>query len=310
MLFYKTCTLFYNSHLAGDILLILCVLSMLYGVCGTFIYDNLKEKALSINMFVWGGVISYSLFTHMDIFPYWSGIIVLYFLFNLWLAEISLSCSDEFYISRLGGMWRKLPLLLLTGVLLSIALFQNIFVLKDIPIFLQYGMIGLMLLIFTYLTRQIFFGPNMSDDKVWAFMKHPPLLLQLPIIIIITYYLAHNAYWFYPLWSVILIMIILLLIHPFRKLSVLYEQDELQLSEFFERLYEVIVIAPLSVLGRILWLTVDFLLIERTILNSISHLRNALINLSSKLHSCHLIGYILTAILGLMIMFIFWIVKL
>ena len=48
IIFHKTSILFYASDVGQIILLVLSLLSILYGLCGTLIYDNLKEKALSI----------------------------------------------------------------------------------------------------------------------------------------------------------------------------------------------------------------------------------------------------------------------
>ena len=88
-------------------------------------------------------------------------------------------------------------------------------------------------------------------------------------------------------------------------MAALYERDEIQLSEFFERFYEFAVIAPLNILGRILWLTVDFLLIERTIINSFSNLTGVLINVSQRIHTPRLLGYVVMTVVGLGIIFMF-----
>ncbi len=303
VLFSKLYNLFYASDIAYMILLTISVASIIYGFGGALIYDNLKEKALSINILLWGGLFSYSLIYQTNILPQSGTIIILFFLLNLWISEVSLSCSEEIYISRLGGTWKKLPLLLLAGIIVNIAILQ--FCLIKSGLFFSPLLIGaiIILLLSSYLIRQIFFGINTCDEKVWAFMKHPPFLLLLPIFILSFLSVYHNGFNWEILLGSICAMIGLIIIYPLRRLSILYERDEIQLSGFFERVYEVL-LAPINILGRILWLTVDFLLIERTILNSISHLRNTIINLSSRMHSCRLIGYVLTILLGLLIVFI------
>jgi len=305
IIFYKMSSLFYASDIAQMVLLTLSILSILYGVGGALIYDNLKEKALSINMLLWGSLFVQALMYRTDIFPFGSLLIVLFYLLNFLLAEVYLAGSEEIYISRLGGTWKKLPLLILAFFTLMIAILHTLLVRVYAGFSFWWVDIVIVMLLSSYLIHQIFFSINSCDEKVWAFMKHPPFLLQIPVFIGVfgAFYFNADFYWTLPL--LLGLFLLLLVIHPLRQISALYERDELQLSEFFERFYEVVLLAPLSIMGRVLWLTVDFLLIERTILSSLSHFRNVLINLSSRLHSCRLIGYILTTLLGIILMFIF-----
>ena len=305
IIFYKTGSLFFASDVSQIILLFLSILSIMYGVVGGLIYDSLKEKALSINMLLWGSLFVQAIIYQNSIFPFDGLLIVLFYLFNLCLAEVYISGSEEIYISRLGGTWKKLFLLLLAIVFLTSAILYVLLSKAEAGFSLWWGEIAIIMLLSSYLIRQIFFGVNACDEKVWAFMKHPPVLLQLPVFIGVFIAFYYNQGWNWSLLLVLSLFLILIIMHPLRKLSSLYERDEIQLSEFFERVYEVVLLAPLSVMGRVLWLTVDFLLIERTVLSSLAHTRNALINLSSRLHSCRLIGYILTTLLGIILMFIF-----
>jgi len=303
ILFSKMHDLFYVSDMAYIVFLTLAVASVIYGFGGVLIYDNLKEKALSLNILLWGGLFSYSLIYQTNILPQSGMLIILFFLLNLWISEVSLSGSGEIYISRLGGTWKKLPLLLVAGIILNIAILQFFLLKFELHFYLLLISAIIILLLSSYLIRQIFFGINTCDEKVWTFMKHPPLLFVLPMFILPFLSIYNNGFSWIILLGSICAMIILIMIYPLQKISILYERDDIQLSVFFERVYEIL-LAPINILGRILWLTVDFLLIERTILSSISHLRNAIINLSSRMHSCRLIGYILTILLGLLIVFI------
>ena len=306
IIFYKTSSLLYASDVSQMMLLSLSILSMIYGLGGALVYDSLKEKALSINMLLWGSLFTQALLYHSDIFPFGGLLIVLFYLLNFLLAEVYLAGSEEVYVSRLGGTWKKLPLLLLAFVALSLAVLHILLTKSSAEFSIWQIDIVIVMVLCSYLIHQIFFGDNACDEKVWAFMKHPPFLLQLPVFIGVGYSFYYSTV---LSWMMLLVgsgFLLLIFAHPLRKLACLYERDELQLNEFFERFYEIILLAPLNIMGRVLWLTVDFLLIERTILSSFAHTRNALINLSSRMHSCRLIGYILTTLLGIILMFIFW----
>ena len=96
---------------------------------------------------------------------------------------------------------------------------------------------------------------------------------------------------------------LLLVIHPLRGLSRFYADEELQLSEFFKRFYELLILTPITVLGRILWLTIDFVIIEHTIINSLSDMIKFLIRISQKIHQPQLLNYILLTLCGLGVVF-------
>ncbi len=303
VIFSKTAVLLSPNHIGGSILLILSFCSILYGVIGGLIYDNLKEKALCLNMLLWGFFFAVSILFPIINFSIFSWIFVLFFLINLWIAMVSQSCSEEIYISRLGGTWKKLPQLLLIAPILTVALSQQILTQVDSCGWLGWGLIVILLVIIPYLMHQIFLGRCECDEMVWAFMHSPSLFLLFPLYAL-PLFLIFQYQFSWELVIIFAIVILLTLINPLQVLSNLYERDDIQLSDFFERFYEVVLLAPLSILGRVLWLTVDFLLIERTILSSILHFRNILINFSAQMHSCQLIGYLLTIGLGLGIILI------
>ena len=307
ILFLQTSSLFYASTISQHILLILSVGSMIYGLVGALLYDNLKEKSLSLNMLFWGFLYSQAILSKTSIIQSQWELLVLFYALNLLLSAISQSCSEEIYISRLGGLRRKLPLLLFIGILLSFAIIQRLIVNTDN--YQNWILLGAIVIIISYLLRQIFFGISETDDKVWAFMKHPPLILILVLCVLPSTFIYLNNYYSWQLILCEAILLFLVVVYPLRSLQQIYEEDNIQLSNFFERLYEVVLLAPLNILGRVLWLTVDFLLIERTILSSISHVRNVLINLSGRMHSCRLIGYIFTTLLGLAIISIFGVLR-
>lgn len=287
-------------------------LSMLYGFLGALVYDNMKEKALSLNVLLWGFIYGYTGTNPQVSLEGLSGLLVLFYMFNWWLQLVVRSFSDEIYISKMGGSWQRLPLLQLMGGLLSVVLLQQLSALSETATSGQvwiWTLSGSILIIVPYLFAQIFYGDNHCDERVWAFLKNPGILSCLPFFSICLIMLSKCEYYSWSLGAAVLFMVVLLWLNPLRFVAEIYEKDEIQLAEFFERAYEYIIVAPLNILGRILWLAVDFLLIERTIVNSFSHLTEFLIRISKKIHTPRPLEYIAMTIAGLLILFFFMQVK-
>lgn len=308
ILFAKTQPLFSNFEECRIIIRIFAAASMAYGLGGMLIYDNVKEKALSLNMLLWGFVYGLAVSAEDFSLSRMGGLLVLFYLLNAWLQLVVRSFSDEIYISRMGGVWNKLWLLMLFGVILSFAVFQYLGAETENA---SAGRIwfwllnGSMLLIVSCLFRQIFFGQSCCDERVSAFLKNPGALSWLPLAVISVWSVWNCGWYRWELAAAVIFCVLLVAFYPLRPLAALYERDEIQLSEFFERFYEFAVIAPLNILGRILWLTVDFLLIERTIINSFSNLTGVLINVSQRIHTPRLLGYVVMTVVGLGIIFMF-----
>ena len=158
-------------------------LSMLYGFLGALVYDNMKEKALSLNVLLWGFIYGYTGTNPQVSLEGLSGLLVLFYMFNWWLQLVVRSFSDEIYISKMGGSWQRLPLLQLMGGLLSVVLLQQLSALSETATSGQvwiWTLSGSILIIVPYLFAQIFYGDNHCDERVWAFLKNPGILSWLP----------------------------------------------------------------------------------------------------------------------------------
>ena len=77
-----------------------------------------------------------------------------------------------------------------------------------------------------------------------------------------------------------------------------YEHEFIQTADLFSDFYRVFIIGPVKILGRVLWLTIDFLLIERTIINSLYRLVAVLINVFRRIHADSRIAWPLFILLG------------
>ena len=88
---------------------------------------------------------------------------------------------------------------------------------------------------------------------------------------------------------------------PLRLLNKLYEVENIQEADWFDDMYETLLIAPVKILGRILWLTIDFLIIERTIISSLSGGTTLLVRLLDRMHTGTWIGGAMYVLAGLLI---------
>lgn len=306
VVFLKCLPLFAAWEFAPYLLYVFAALSIAYGFGGTLVYDNIKEKALSLNMVMWGFlyVAAFEITDFSLTAFFW--LLFLFYLLNHWLALIVAASSDEIYISRMGGFFRPLWTLFGLGIILSWVFIQNIWLgVQSHVLFGWYAvLLAAMLVSISYLLRQIFFGQTCCDEKVWAFLKQPNPLRWLPGLALLGWIAYEAGDYSYPIWIAFTGMLFLIWAYPLRQIAEIYHNDEFQLSEFFNRAYDLLILAPLSILGRILWLLVDFLIIERTIITSISKFTALLIRISQRVNSSRLLNYILMSVLGIGIMFL------
>ena len=306
ILLSKMSSVFANLDTCRLLIYGLAGLSILYGFLGALVYDNIKEKALSLNVLLWGFIYGYVISSPNISVVSLSWLVLLFYLLNWWLQLVIRSFSDEIYISKMGGTWQRLILLQLMGAVLVFGILQRLCVMADTT---QDGQVwlwvlsGSILIIVPYLFVQIFYGENHCDERVWAFLQNPKFHSWFPFFVICGLILFHCGYYSWSLGVAVLFMLGLSWLNPLRFVADIYEKDEVQLAEFFERMYEYIIVAPINILGRILWLTVDFLLIERTIINSFSNLTEFLIRVSKTIHTPRALAYILMTAFGLLMLF-------
>ncbi len=100
--------------------------------------------------------------------------------------------------------------------------------------------------------------------------------------------------------------LLLFAVRPLRKLDRWYESDTVQEADYLNTLYELLIITPIKVIGRVLWLTVDFIFIERTIINSVQNALKFMIFIFRRIHSGTLGGAILFILLGFAVIWWSW----
>lgn len=310
VILYKTMPLLKISHYSMPFIQIVAVLTMVWGFFNSLANDNIKDRSTYFAMMIYGYIYSLvslgQLQTAEDLCP----LIVLGYVLGLNMFMIYLSSSNELYVSKMGGFLKGLKITFMVSILVVFAYVQTI--LKDIDdvnylwstSLLSFGLISL-----AHFYHQVFLGRSQADERVLALLKNAGAYIILPVLLMSGFLIFHNNLLSKDILYVLSAFGILLLIQPFRSLVALAEYEALQDEDYFEKLYEAIILAPIKILGRILWLLVDFILIERTIISSLNESTSLLVRLTGRLHNSSLWSYLLLSLFGLVAMILFYFVK-
>ena len=71
-------------------------------------------------------------------------------------------------------------------------------------------------------------------------------------------------------------------------------------------LYRIFLLSPLRLLGRVLWIAVDFVVIERSIIGSISQTSSLLVSAFHRMQEAAWLNYLLLVFVGLLLILINW----
>ena len=307
LIYEKALPLLSSFEYTGILIGTSAAFSALYALGGALVYDDVKEKTLCFNMLFWAFLYALSLSMPQFSFASCYPLLLLMLALNGLIHALSASASDEIYASKMGGFVKMLWPQFMFFIIWYAVFAQNVFVLvKQTPVLnFESGIFALAIaLALAHLLREAFFGTTHADDIVCARLQTLPYTdCWLPAVLICCFYAVPLSKVSVAGISALVVFGLLLVIHPLRALSRFYTDEELQLSEFFKRFYELLILTPITVLGRILWLTIDFVIIERTIINSLSDMIKFLIGISQKIHRPQLLNYILLTLCGLGVVF-------
>jgi len=80
-----------------------------------------------------------------------------------------------------------------------------------------------------------------------------------------------------------MIYLCLVFIRPYRFWGKIYDWQKLQKANYLSMLLHLLIVSPVQFFGRILWLTIDFLIIERTFLSFLTGCNQYLIKINTSL---------------------------
>ncbi len=275
--------------------------SFLWAIIGTLMADNIKAKTQYFNMAFWTFLL---LFVNEDASRLYSGVLNLLlplFLLNVCFLMICVSASNEVYVSQMGAFAKKIKFTLFLSILASLSFCLSLSSFEGVGVN-EYICLSLFLLATIF--NGIYFGKDMADEKVSALLHNAGFLYCFPlfIMILLEIYLNFTLNSFvYVGWG---ISLILMLVWPGFLSKKFADNELIQEGDWIYELYHLIILSPLRLLGRILWIAVDFVVIERSIIGSISKISSFLIVKLHKLQEATWLNYFLMTLVGTAILII------
>ncbi len=306
LLLLKTESLLTISAYSYPLLKIFALASILWGAYGALIIDNLRQKAVYFALMFWGLVYAFAAFGSRLASLDFAMLLMAAFLFSQILLLISIAASNENMVSEMGGFIKNLKFTFLLIVAILSAYFSALLMLQPDNLWLVWGYIVLFGLVSSQIIGQILLGESHADERVQAMLHNPPALMWLPAACMAAgmgYYFRIAPFYLVPVlggW------LLLFAVRPLRQLDRWYESDIVQEADYMNALYEWLIITPVKVIGRVLWLTVDFIFIERTIINSVQNALKFMICIFRRIHSGTLGGAILFILLGFAVIWWSW----
>ncbi len=306
IILYKFYPLMSVSDYAEPLLKIMTILTLLCGIYTTLVIDNIKEKAIGFAQILTGIGLMNLLFFSAKFETVEQLILFGGYLFVLNLFFVYHASSHEMKVSQMGGFisGTKFGFGIITVSLF--ALVHYILITQaSAPYVISIISAGILILISSHIFRQIFFGTSHADERIMALLKNPTWYMLISLIVI-GGLLGYPEYQKYQneLLVGFLLFILFLFFYPLRRLEQAYANEKIQESDVFESIFDFLIITPLTILGRILWLLVDFILIERTLINSISKTTAFLINNVTKLNVYSGVRYFMYVILSVALIFL------
>ncbi len=306
LLLLKTEPLLQISHYSSPLLQIMALLSLVWGCVGAVTIDNLKQKNVYFALMFWGFAYGFTAFgTRLEDF-YFASVLTMSFLFGQILLLAYKICSNEIYVSETGGFLPrvKFTFLLIILVISSFYAVLMVPVQQNLWLSIVYGII--FSIVSAHVLSQILLGPSKADDRVQAMAKNPSILLWLPMAIIAFAVLWHFKPSITSLLLCVFTWILLFVYRPLKRFDYLYEKDNIQEADYISEVYNLLIVTPITVFGRLLWVTVEFVFFERTIISSIQKCLDFMVFLFRRIHSGTFLGAVAFTTVGILVMFVAW----
>lgn len=301
IIFLKINPLFMGADFSATVLKIVIVVSLLWGFLGSLVIDNIKAKVLYLNLMFYAfsfALLSQNLAslsnTVIYLLPAMTGIYLL-------MLIVIVAASNEIYISQMGHFISYLKysfVLTLIGIYLWLEMFDHFY--QPGQQFCYLGFVTLTQVSFAHILRQIYWGKSHADERVEALLKNASVVYLLPLTL-----LAGAGIYYFSLTPsrevliAFILFLLVLILGPFCGLNRFNENEIIQEADWLDKIYNLFILMPVRLLGRILWITVDFLFIERTIIGSISQTTSFLVSGLQKIQSAVWLNYLLMVMLGL-----------
>ena len=274
-------------------------LSMAWGFSGCIMKDDIRAKGLYFNMMYIGFVLG--LFAE-GVNPMQQKFLLLLigeFLLQASFLILLIGASNETLVSSMGNFIRGLKLTFVLSVVVIMVIFHtlNLFWAENHGWTQTYAL--MFLIGSSHVLRQVYWGNSRADERVLAHLKNANFVyLSIILATSIGVFALYPHLELYSLWA-LGIFVCLLWIGPLRFTSIAYRNETLQNTDIFAKIYQTLIITPILILGRILWLTIDFLIIERTVIYSLRRVVLLFVQSFQKIHNDYRFSYPLFYILGI-----------
>ena len=180
--------------------------------------------------------------------------------------------------------------------------FVNVEFIKNFSPSSAWSFLFIFLSLCAFILHGMFLGKMHSDERVEALLKNIGIYYWVPYIAALSWYVYELGIWSQKeIWIILGSFILFMLIVPIQALLKLAAIEEIQNADILHRIYMIVFIMPLRLLGRVLWLAIDFVVIERSIIGSISHSTAFVVQGLQKIQGISWSNYLLMLLIGVMI---------
>lgn len=286
------------------------LLSILWAVVAACLIDSIKAKILYFNMMVWGGCLGILLSDKqlfLQLIPYITAVALL---ICCVLILPLVAAANEPFVSKTGGFVKsmKFSLVVSLSALSVLVYFVLGLQLENYKLYacLWLGAAGLVLL---HYLAQVYFGSVKADDRVWAIVKNPNPMYFL-FILAVGYGVVSSQK---PLFSAqylnlcvfaLFVPILLGCCSAWRLMrggDKVYQIESVQQAMPALKFFQILVVAPIRNFGRVLWLTVDFLFVERFLMAFVRRMIYSTLKVSRFLHHNLLVSGVVFTTIGLFV---------
>ena len=286
VLFYKTFSLTSLVPYGALAFQILAAVSLLWALIGSLVSDYLKARILYFYMMLSALLVALIVLDRNNFLSLLLPLLAVGGLMASVMILPLIAAANEPLVSHTGGFARAMMFSLFVSL---VAFVVEIWVfLSLINSFNQWWIVAFVLchfIAFSHFLGQVYFGDVHADERVWAVVKNPPLIYFIPFIVL-GVGLGMFCCDIKPIEGILSFSLLLFFSwkRPLCRYEFLEKTDERRDVKPLLSFYEKIFLTPLRLVGRVLWLTVDFLFVERVMVALLRRLIVILIRTSMFLH--------------------------
>lgn len=278
-------------------------ISIVTGIGSALVNNNLKSKTIALSLAAYAFIMQFVYRDSGNLYTLVPHLLMLIFLASVIFILAFNAASEESDVVYLGGFWHLTKLNLFISLLLAMAAAAEFSAHRSGSGALIFAAVYMGVLAITM--KMIYLGKIRADEKVTAFAQNAGILYWLPLLTASVWVFWHAKAWeineFYYLSGGFLIAFIGMPVFVFMRLG----NWKIWQIDILSQIYETIFVLPLKFFGRILWLAFDVVVIERSIIGSISSMTSVVVGSLQKVQEIRHVNCLLSFLLGLIIMLIY-----